>query len=112
METKYGTAVCAAIFAFVLLLLPAVAATTITEREKRDCRVDYQRYCKDYGLGSEALRACMSRSIKKLANACVAALVDAGEMTQSQADRLRKKAPPTKHPAHKKLSHKSSQKKH
>jgi len=47
-------------------LLPTVAATVITEREKRDCQADYHRYCSEYGLGSEALRACMSRSIKKI----------------------------------------------
>ena len=56
---------------------------TVTEREKRDCQKDYHAYCGDYGLGTEALRACMSRNIKKVSHACVGALVDAGEMTQS-----------------------------
>ena len=58
-------------------------AETITEREKRDCQRDYHKYCSEYGLGTEALRACMSRNIKKISNVCVGALVDAGEMTQS-----------------------------
>jgi hypothetical protein len=112
MSIKYGTAACAATFAFTLLLLPAVAATVITEREKRDCQADYHRYCSEYGLGGEALRACMSRSIKKISNMCVAALVDADEMTQSQADRLRQRTKAVKHPRHKKLARKSSKKKH
>ncbi len=112
MKAKYGTAIGAAIFAFVLILLPAMAATTITEREKRDCPPDYHKYCGEYGLGTEALRACMSRNIKKVSNVCVAALVDAGEMSQTQADKLRKKTKTVKHPTHKKVTHKSTKKKH
>jgi hypothetical protein len=87
-----------AIAASFLILLPAMAA--VTERERQDCRTDYQRYCNAYAVGSEALRACMSRSIKKVSKVCVAALVDAGEMTKAQADRLRKKHA-TKHTTHK-----------
>jgi hypothetical protein len=76
-----------AVFALVTLLLPAEAGN-VTERMKRDCKSDYNRYCKKYKLGTEGLRACMSRSIKKVSNRCVAALVDGGEMTQAQADGL------------------------
>ena len=94
MKIEYGTVLGAALFASALLVVPAIAGT-ITEREKRDCPKDYHAYCGDYGLGSEALRACMSRNIKKVSNACVAALVDAGEMTQAQADKLRHKATAT-----------------
>jgi hypothetical protein len=101
---------CAALSAFALILLPAVAAP-ITEREKHDCRADYQRYCKTYALGSEALRACMSRSMRRLKNLCVDALVDAGEMTRSEADHLRQKAKHPQHATHKR-SHKRSHKKH
>ena len=89
MKTKY-TLPAYAVFTLVLMLLPAMAGS-ITERQKRDCKTDYNRYCKAYKLGSEGLRACMSRSIRKVSNRCVAALVDAGEMTQAQADKLRKK---------------------
>jgi hypothetical protein len=102
MRTKYCTAMCAAISAFALILLPAVAAP-ITEREKHDCRADYQRYCKTYALGSEALRACMSRSMRKLKNSCVAALVDAGEMTRREANHLRQKAEHPQRSKHRRL---------
>ena len=122
MKTKYGFAVGAALFAFALISLPAMAENTVTERERRDCQADYHKYCSEYGLGTEALRACMSRNIKKVTNVCVAALVDAGEMTQVQADKLRKKtktttkkktykAKATKKPTHKKVSTKSTKKK-
>lgn len=105
MRTRPFTPAYAAILASVLMVLPAVAAA-VTEREQRDCRAEYQRYCKTYTLGSEGLRACMSRSARKLSTMCVNALVEAGEMTRSQADRLHKPAHP-KRSTHKR-SHKRS----
>ncbi len=112
MSVKLSTMVSGAVlFAFSLTLLPAIAAQPITEREKRDCPNDYKRLCGDYGLGTEALRACMSRNIKKVSKMCVAALVDAGEMTQAQADKLRSKGQVTKKAVHKKVARKSSKKK-
>ena len=101
MKATLGIALGTAGFVLALLALPALAGT-ITEREKRDCQRDYHAYCSDYGLGTEALRACMSRNIKKVSHACVAALVDAGEMTQAQADKLKGKTKVTKKAAHKK----------
>jgi len=79
-----------AVFAFMLLVVPA-AAGNVTERMKRDCRTDYHRYCKEYKLGTEKLRACMSRSIRKVSTRCIGALVDGGEMSQAQANRVLKK---------------------
>jgi hypothetical protein len=73
-------------------LTPPFAAGGVTERERQDCRADYQ-------VGSGDLRKCMSRSIRKLSNACVNALVDAGEMTRAQASAR-----------HKSSKHKSSSK--
>jgi hypothetical protein len=99
---------------FCLIALPAliapgpVAAGGVTERERQDCRADYQRYCKIYPVGSEDLRKCMSRSVRKLSHMCVDALVDAGEMTRAQANaRLKstKKAHSTKKRAYHKKSH-------
>src|SRR6478752_5451411 len=84
MKIDYGTVFGTALFATILLIVPALAGV-ITEREKRDCPKDYKAYCGEYGLGSEALRACMSRNIKKISLSCFAALFDAGELTQSQS---------------------------
>jgi len=120
MKAQIGTAIAAAIFALALASLPALAEYTVTERQKRDCQGDYHKYCGDYGLGSEALRACMSRNIKKVSNACVGALVESGDMTKAQADKLRGKATTTskktttkkkttsKKPTNKKVTSKSS----
>jgi hypothetical protein len=78
------------VFIAATLIAFSTAAVAVTERVKQDCKPDYNRYCSTYAVGSEALRACMSRSAKKLSRTCVSALVDAGEMTKAQADRLRK----------------------
>ena len=108
MRARYRTAAYVAISAFILISVPALAA--VTERVKQDCRGDYQRYCSAYAVGSEALRACMSRSIKKVSNMCVRALVDSGEMSRAQADRLRKPTA-SKHATHKRTYHKRTTKK-
>jgi hypothetical protein len=78
-----------AVFAVTLALAPD-PASAVTERMKRDCRSDYNRLCKKYELGSEGLRACMSRSIRRVSNRCISALVAGGEMTKAQAERVRK----------------------
>jgi hypothetical protein len=116
MTLKFGAAAGAAVFAFTTFLVP-VEAGDVTEREKRDCRADYHSYCSEYGLGTNALRACMSRNIKKVSHVCVTALVAAGEMTQAQANKLRAKGKTTKKksthkPTHKKPVHKSTKKRH
>ena len=91
MSVKLGSVSGAVLIAFTFSLLPAIAGQ-ITEREKRDCPNDYHKFCNDYGLGTEGLRACMSRNIKKVSHACVAALVDAGEMTLKGKTKVTKKA--------------------
>jgi hypothetical protein len=52
----------------------------------------------------------MSRSIKKVSSMCVRALVDGGEMSKAQADRLRKPTT-SKHVTHKRTYHKRTTKK-
>jgi uncharacterized membrane protein YecN with MAPEG domain len=79
------------LFAVVsVLVLLSTSAEAVTERQKRDCKADYNRYCKQYKLGTEALRACMSRNIRKVSSRCIAALVAGGDMTQAQADKILK----------------------
>jgi hypothetical protein len=87
MKLKSAAAALAA-FAVIVTLVPDPAGA-VTDRMKRDCRSDYNRHCGKYKLGSEGLRACMSRSIRKVSNRCISALVAGGEMTQMQANRVR-----------------------
>jgi hypothetical protein len=95
MKFPVGTVLGTAGVVLTLLAIPALAEYTVTEREKQSCQRDYHAYCGEYGLGSEALRASMSRNKKKITHCCVAALVDAGEMSQAQANKLKGKASST-----------------
>ena len=55
-------------------------------------------HCKAYKVGTEGLRACRSRSIKRVSNVCISALVKNGDMTQAQADRGKEQKAQTKRP--------------
>jgi hypothetical protein len=88
MRVKHAGAVFALAASIVMLL--SASADAVTDRQKRDCKADYNRYCKKYELGTEGLRACMSRSIRKVSNRCISALVAGGDMTKAQADKIRR----------------------
>jgi uncharacterized protein with ACT and thioredoxin-like domain len=109
MKFNSWIAGCSAALCLIVLtaLTPPVAAGGVTEAERQHCRADYQRYCKIYPVGSEDLRKCMSRSVRKLSNACVNALVDAGEMTRAQAN-ARHKSTKKAHSTKKRTYHKKS----
>jgi hypothetical protein len=53
----------------------------------------------------------MSRSIKRVSNVCVSALVNAGEMTKAQADRLKQQKTQAKRPTTKKRTVRTSSRK-
>jgi hypothetical protein len=89
MRVKYAGTVLAVAASIGILL--SASADAVTDRQKRACKADYNRYCKQYKLGTEGLRACMSRNILKVSNRCIAALVAAGDMTQAQAENVRRK---------------------
>jgi len=104
VKARYSTAVYVAISALFLISVPALA-TSVSDHVKQACKGDYQRYCKSYKVGTEGLRACMSRSIKRVSNVCISALVKSGEMTQAQADRVKaQKAQATKRPTTKRTT--------
>ena len=57
---------------------------------QQECRDDYRTYCNEYGLDSAALRACMDRAGQSLSKGCVKALIQAGEVSQTDVDRRKK----------------------
>ena len=80
------------ILATILGFVSAVAADAkpITEAEKKHCASAYHKYCGEYGLESAALRNCMSRIGRSLSNACVDALIEAGEVSRAEVERRKK----------------------
>src|SRR5262245_58814151 len=51
-------------------------ASAVSQAVKDACRGDYQKYCSQHEVGSEALRGCMSDAFDKLSEPCVAAILD------------------------------------
>ena len=76
----------------ILVFASAVAADAkpITEAEKKHCASAYHKYCGEYGLESLALRNCMSRIGRSLSNACIDALIEAGEVSRAEVERRKK----------------------
>jgi len=58
----------------------------------RHCADDYRRFCSQWGLETRGLENCMRRHGDRLTNACIAALVRAGEVSQAEVDRRRRGA--------------------
>ena len=55
----------------------------------RHCADDYRRFCSQWGLETRGLENCVHRHGDRLTNACIAALVQAGEVSQAEVNRRR-----------------------
>ena len=62
----------------------------ISKALQQACGSDYKKYCGEYGLETAALRMCMDRKGQNLSKTCVNALVEAGEVSQTEVDRRKK----------------------
>lgn len=71
-------------------LAGAAEAAPVSKALQQACGTDYKKYCGDYGLESAALRSCMNKAGHSLSKSCVSALVEAGEVSQSEVDRRKK----------------------
>ena len=63
------------------------AAESYSKAVQRACSADYHKHCGEYGLESAALRVCMDKAGSNLSKACVNALVQSGEVSQSEVNR-------------------------
>jgi ribosomal protein L32E len=75
----------AALFLVLLFFAPAQA----NRQNIRHCADDYRRFCHQWGLETRGLENCMRRHGDRLTNACIAALVRAGEVSQAEVNRRR-----------------------
>lgn len=78
--TKSASAIAALAAAFST----AAFAGPVTQEESKYCAHDYRQYCNQDGLGSQLLALCMSQHGKDLSKECIQALVDAGEVTETE----------------------------
>jgi hypothetical protein len=71
------------------LIVGAVSAAQARHSDARHCAEDYRRFCSQWGLETRGLENCMRRHGDQLNNACIAALVRTGQVTQAEVDRRR-----------------------
>ena len=57
------------------------------QSDARHCADDYRKFCHQWGLETKGLENCMRRHGDKLNNACIAALVQTGQVTQAEVNR-------------------------
>ncbi|GFO83332.1 MAG: hypothetical protein A49_29590 [Methyloceanibacter sp.] len=73
-----------------LMIGAALAAFTSTAFAysggvKGACRADYKRFCSAHAIDDPGLRRCMDKAGRSLSKACVAALVNTGEVSKARA---------------------------
>ena len=79
-----------AFFAITCLACEAQAAPDITQAVSQECRWDYHNFCSDYGIGSPLLNYCFRNNGAKLLQGCVAALIQAGDVSKNYVQQRRK----------------------
>jgi hypothetical protein len=75
--------------ATLALILLCLGTAEASRQNIRHCADDYRRFCHQWGLETRGLENCMRRHGDRLTNACVAALVSAGEVSQAEVNRRR-----------------------
>jgi hypothetical protein len=69
------------------MLCAASAQATVSKNVQTHCVQDYKKYCHQWGIETKGLTNCMHKHGDRLNNACVAALVQSGQVSQAEVDR-------------------------
>ena len=77
-------------FIAAALIVGVVSSAHAAHKDVKHCAADYKRYCHQWGLETKGLENCMRKHGDSLTNACVAALVKAGEVSQAEVNRRKK----------------------
>ena len=65
-------------------------AQNITKAVQDACEWEYDKYCNQYGIGSELLSMCFKQNASNLTKACVDALVAAGDVSEEYVQQQKK----------------------
>jgi hypothetical protein len=84
--TKYA----AGLWIAVAFIVGGVFSAQAAHKDVKHCADDYRKYCHQWGLETKGLANCMHKHGDRLTNACIAALVRVGEVSQAEVDRRRK----------------------
>ena len=74
------------VVAFALIVGGFSAAQASRHSDARHCAEDYRRFCGQWGLETRGLENCMRRHGDQLNNACIAALVRTGQVSQAEVN--------------------------
>jgi hypothetical protein len=84
--------ICRSLVAGLVLCLCVAAAAhaesvTVTKAVQDNCQWDYDKFCNQYGLGTELLDMCFRQNGPKLSKGCIDALIAAGDVSKEYVDR-------------------------
>jgi hypothetical protein len=68
----------------------AAFSAQAAHKDVKHCADDYRKFCHQWGLETKGLENCMRKHGDKLTNACIAALVKTGEVSQAEVNRRKK----------------------
>jgi hypothetical protein len=78
------------LFIAAALIVGGIFSAQAAHKDVKHCATDYKKYCHQWGLETKGLENCMRKHGDSLTNACVAALVKAGEVSQAEVNRRKK----------------------
>jgi hypothetical protein len=80
----------ASIFVFGLAGAACAQSVTITKAVQDACAWEYDKFCNQYGIGSQLLDMCFRQNADHMTKACVDALIAAGDVSQEYVDQQKK----------------------
>jgi hypothetical protein len=78
------------VFVFGSALGARAQSVTITKAVQDACAWEYDKFCNQYGIGSQLLDICFRQHAKEMTKACVDALIAAGDVSQEYVDQQKK----------------------
>jgi hypothetical protein len=85
MMKNRGTLIVAA-----ALIVCGIGSAQAAHKDVKHCANDYRNFCHQWGLETKGLENCMRKHGDKLTNACIAALVKNGDVSQAEVARRKK----------------------
>jgi hypothetical protein len=80
----------ASIFVFGLAGEASAQSVTISKAVQDACAWEYDKFCNQYGIGSQLLDICFRQNADHMTKACVDALIAAGDVSQEYVDQQKK----------------------
>jgi len=65
-------------------------SVTVTKAVQDACAWEYDKFCNQYGIGTQLLDICFKQHARDMTKACVDALVAAGDVSEEYVDQQKK----------------------